>query len=212
MRTRTTETKKEPLLKPDLYRFEEEYYREGKTLIAGCDEAGRGPLAGPVVAAAVILPPRAEIPSLNDSKKLTEKKRLALEPIIKETALYWAVARVEHDEIDEINILEASLKAMSLALDGLGVAFDVAFIDGPYVTRRGDICQRAIVKGDALSASVAAASVLAKTERDRVMIAYDAVYPGYGFARHKGYPTKAHREAVLAKGPSPIHRRSFKVR
>ena len=143
MRTRTTETKKEPLLKPDLYRFEEEYYREGKTLIAGCDEAGRGPLAGPVVAAAVILPPRAEIPSLNDSKKLTEKKRLALEPIIKETALYWAVARVEHDEIDEINILEASLKAMSLALDGLGVAFDVAFIDGPYVTRRGDICQRA---------------------------------------------------------------------
>ena len=184
-------------------------------ILAGVDEAGRGPLAGPVVAAAVILPPFAEIPGLNDSKKLSEKRRFELEPMVKETALAWAVARVEHDEIDKINILEASLKAMSLAVDeliGNGFSPDVVFVDGPHIMRREDLVQRALIKGDSLSASIAAASVLAKTERDRVMIAYDALYPGYGFAGHKGYPTKAHREAVKKQGFSPIHRRSFKVK
>ena len=199
----------------EMYRFEEEYYRQNRPLVVGCDEAGRGPLAGPVVAAAVILPPFAEILGLNDSKKLSEKRRFELEPEVKEHALAWAVTQIEHDEIDEINILEASLKAMSMAVDELmrkGFSPDVVFVDGPHAMRRQDIDQRALVKGDSLSASIAAASILAKTERDRIMIAYDAVYPGYGFAAHKGYPTKAHREAVREMGFSPIHRRSFRVK
>lgn len=196
----------------EMYLIEEEYYNNGITLVAGCDEAGRGPLAGPVVAAAVILPPHCEIPFLNDSKKLTEKKRFALEPIIKEKAVVWSVARIEHDEIDEINILEASLKAMSVALDDLSVKAEAVLIDGPHPLRREDISQQPVVKGDARSASIAAASILAKTERDRVMVAYDALYPEYGFKKHKGYPTKAHREAVKEHGFSPIHRKTFKVK
>lgn len=195
-----------------MYRFEEDFYNEGTLLVAGCDEAGRGPLAGPVVAAAVILPPHCVLPFLNDSKKLTEKRRFALEPQIKETAVAWAVARVEHDEIDEINILEASLKAMEKALAGLSVPAEAVLIDGPHPLRHSEIPQRPIVKGDSLSASIAAASILAKTERDRIMVEYDKVYPGYGFAGHKGYPTKQHREAVKEKGFSPIHRRSFRVK
>lgn len=196
----------------EMYCIEEGYYQKGITLVAGCDEAGRGPLAGPVVAAAVILPPHCEIPYLNDSKKLTEKRRFALEPVIKEKALAWVVAQIEHDEIDEINILEASLKAMKTALEQLPVKAEAVLIDGPHALREVTIPMEAVVKGDSRSASIAAASILAKTERDRIMIAYDALYPAYGFAKHKGYPTKAHREAVKEHGFSPIHRRSFKVK
>lgn len=196
----------------EMYLIEEEYYIKGITLVAGCDEAGRGPLAGPVVAAAVILPPHCEIPYLNDSKKLTEKRRFALEPIIKEHAVAWAVARVEHDEIDEINILEASLKAMKMALEQLSVKAEAVLIDGPHGLRDVELPMEAVVKGDARSASIAAASILAKTERDRVMVAYDELYPAYGFKKHKGYPTKAHRDAVKEHGFSPIHRKTFKVK
>lgn len=196
----------------EMYLIEEEYYKKGITFVAGCDEAGRGPLAGPVVAAAVILPPHCEIPYLNDSKKLTEKRRFALEPIIKELAVAWAVARVEHDEIDEINILEASLKAMKMALEQLSVKAEAVLIDGPHGLRDVELPMEAVVKGDARSASIAAASILAKTERDRVMVAYDELYPEYGFKKHKGYPTKAHREAVKEHGFSPIHRKTFKVK
>ena len=196
----------------EMYRFEKEFYDRDIVMVAGCDEAGRGPLAGPVVAAAVILPPFCEIPQLNDSKKLTEKKRFALDPEIKEKAVAWAVARVEHDEIDEINILEASLKAMKLALEHLSVKAEAVLIDGPHGLRQDEIPQRPIVKGDALSASIAAASILAKTERDRIMVAYDALYPEYGFKKHKGYPTKQHRESIHQYGFSPIHRRTFRVK
>lgn len=196
----------------EMYLIEEECYKKGITLVAGCDEAGRGPLAGPVVAAAVILPPHCEIPYLNDSKKLTEKRRFALEPIIKEQAVAWAVTRVEHDEIDEINILEASLKAMKMALEQLSVKAEAVLIDGPHGLRNVELPMEAVVKGDARSASIAAASILAKTERDRVMVAYDELYPEYGFKKHKGYPTKAHREAVKEYGFSPIHRKTFKVK
>lgn len=196
----------------EMYRFENEYYAEGKTLVAGCDEAGRGPLAGPVVAAAVILPQRCPIPSLNDSKKLSEKKRLLLEQEIKETSIAWAVARVEADEIDRINILEASLKAMLMAVKGLSVSAEAILIDGPYGLRQSEIPQKAVKKGDSLSASIAAASILAKNHRDRIMVNYDTVYPQYGFAKHKGYPTKYHREMIHQYGLSPIHRRTFAVK
>lgn len=195
-----------------MYRYERAYYDQGYKLVAGCDEAGRGPLAGPVVAAAVILPSYCAIEALNDSKKLTEKKRLRLETEIKEIAVAWAVARIEHDEIDEINILEASLKAMKTALFALSKTAEIVLIDGPFGLRQGDIPQLAIKKGDALSASIAAASILAKNERDRIMTAYDAIYPVYGFQKHKGYPTAFHREMIKEHGYSPIHRKTFKVK
>ncbi|MEE0776637.1 MAG: ribonuclease HII [Bacillota bacterium] len=196
----------------EMYRYEEVFYEEGKFLVAGCDEAGRGPLAGPVVAAAVILPQHCLIPFLNDSKKLSEKKRLALEQEVKETAIAWAVARVEHDEIDRVNILEASKKAMLLAVESLSVPAEALLIDGPFGLQQTRIPQRAIKKGDSLSASIAAASILAKNHRDRIMVEYDKIYPQYGFAKHKGYPTKFHREMVHEHGPSPIHRRTFTVK
>lgn len=195
-----------------MYRFEQEYYDQGYTRVAGCDEAGRGPLAGPVVAAAVILPPRCVLESLNDSKKLTEKKRLVLEAEIKEKAVAWAVARVEADEIDEINILEASLKAMATAVEALSPAAAAVLIDGPFGLRQTEVPQLAMEKGDALSASIAAASILAKNERDRIMVAYHELYPVYGFEKHKGYPTAFHREMIKEHGLSPIHRKTFKVK
>lgn len=195
-----------------MYCFEQEYYEQGYQLVAGCDEAGRGPLAGPVVAAAVILPSHCAIEALNDSKKLTEKKRLGLETEIKEKAVAWSVARIEHDEIDAINILEASLKAMKTALFTLSQNAEVVLIDGPFGLHQDEIPQLAIKKGDALSASIAAASILAKNERDRIMVAYDALYPVYGFKKHKGYPTAFHREMIKTHGYSPIHRKSFKVK
>lgn len=180
-------------------------------LICGVDEAGRGPFAGPVVAGACILDindPEREILYLNDSKKLSEKKREMLFDEIKEKAVAWSVGIVESDVIDEINILKATYLAMQKAIEGLGVKPD--FILADAVTIPGtDIEQEAIIKGDAKSVSIAAASILAKVTRDRMMREYDEKYPEYGFASHKGYGTKAHIEAIKEHGMTPIHRRSF---
>lgn len=196
----------------DLYKYEEEFYSQGIYNVAGCDEAGRGPLAGPVIAAAVILPPHCLIEGLNDSKKLSEKRRLKLEAEIKEKAVAWGLAEVDNEEIDAINILEASKKAMLLAALAMDVKAEALLIDGPHPLNRDKITQRPIVKGDSLSASIAAASILAKCHRDRLMTAFDKQYPQYGFAKHKGYPTAAHREAVKEYGLSPIHRKTFRVK
>lgn len=178
-------------------------------LIAGVDEVGRGPLAGPVVAAAVILDPNQPIEGLTDSKKLTEKRREALAIEIREKALAWSLGRAEVSEIDEINILWASMLAMKRAVEGLSVAPEFVKIDGnrcpdlPYP-------MEAIVKGDLTEAEISAASIIAKVARDHEMMEMDIKYPGYGFAKHKGYPTKQHREALIKQGASPIHRLSFK--
>ncbi len=188
--------------------IEDAAYANGYTAVCGCDEAGRGPLAGPVVAAAVILPRGCEIPGLNDSKKLTEKKREALFDVICESALAYAIAEASAEEIDEINILNASMLAMRRAVEALSVKADFALIDGN--TSRGfAIPTQTVVGGDAKSPSIAAASILAKVTRDRMCADMDAEYPQYGFAKHKGYPTKAHMDAVREHGPSPIHRKTF---
>ena len=196
----------------DLWHYEREALEQGHALVCGCDEAGAGPLAGPVYAAAVILPLGVEIEGLDDSKKLTEKKREALFPVIQEKALAWAVARVEAAEIDETDILSARMKAMQLAMDQLALRPDFALIDGNRDHGRSfalTMPHRCIVKGDSLSASIAAASILAKVSRDRFMVEQDRLYPAYGFARHKGYGTAQHREAIARLGPCPIHRRTF---
>ncbi len=196
----------------DMWHYEREALEQGHALVCGCDEAGAGPLAGPVYAAAVILPLGVEIEGLDDSKKLTEKKREALFPVIQEKALAWAVARVEAAEIDETDILSARMKAMQLAMDQLALRPDFALIDGnrdhgrSFALTTPHCC---IVKGDSLSASIAAASILAKVSRDRFMVEQDRLYPAYGFARHKGYGTAQHREAIARLGPCPIHRRTF---
>ena len=190
------------------YEYEEKRYAEGYTAVCGCDEAGRGPLCGPVVAAAVILPRGAVIDGLDDSKKLTEKKREKLFDVIKETALAYAIAEASPEEIDEINILNASMLAMKRAVDLLSVKADFALIDGNH-SRGFDIPTEPIVKGDSKSYSIAAASILAKVTRDRGCAELDKQYPLYGIAKHKGYPTKEHMDAVRLYGPSPIHRRSF---
>ena len=196
----------------DMWHYEREAMEQGHALVCGCDEAGAGPLAGPVYAAAVILPLGVEIEGLDDSKKLTEKKREALFPVIQEKALAWAVARVEAAEIDETDILSARMKAMQLAMDQLALRPDFALIDGnrdhgrSFALTTPHCC---IVKGDSLSASIAAASILAKVSRDRFMVEQDRLYPAYGFARHKGYGTAQHREAIARLGPCPIHRRTF---
>lgn len=188
--------------------IEDAAYAEGYTAVCGCDEAGRGPLAGPVVAAAVILPRGCEIPGLNDSKKLTEKKREVLFDVICECALAYAIAEASAEEIDEINILNASMLAMRRAVEALKITADYALIDGN--TSRGfAIPTQTVVGGDAKSPSIAAASILAKVTRDRMCADMDAEYPAYGFAKHKGYPTKAHMDAVREHGPSPIHRKTF---
>ena len=181
---------------------------EGYTVICGCDEAGRGPLAGPVFAAAVILPENIDIPKLNDSKKLTEKQRDKLFDLIKESALDYCIAQASVEEIEEINILNASMLAMKRAVDGLNTKPDFALIDG-NIARGFDIPATPIIKGDALSPSIAAASILAKVARDRYCLEMDKAHPEYGFAKHKGYGTKDHREALLKYGPSPMHRKSF---
>ncbi len=184
----------------------------GFALVCGCDEAGAGPLAGRVYAAAVILPEDLDIPGLDDSKKLTEKKREALFPVIRERALAWSVAYVEAEEIDETDILSARMKAMQLAMDSLEPRADWALIDGNrdhggrYAITTPHEC---IVKGDSLSVSIAAASVLAKVSRDRYMLEMAALYPQYGFERHKGYGTALHYERLRQYGPCPIHRRTF---
>ena len=177
-------------------------------LVCGVDEAGRGPLAGPVVAAAVILDPARPIPGLNDSKKLSEKKRAALALLIRERALAWAVAEASVEEIDRLNILHASLLAMQRAVSALAVRPESALIDGNRCPRL-EIPAEAVVKGDGKIASIAAASILAKTVRDAGMLVLHAQYPMYGFDRHMGYPTPAHFAALAAHGASPVHRRSF---
>lgn len=192
----------------NMWAIEDGCFAEGYQLVCGVDEAGRGPLAGPVVAAAVILPKGLNIPGLNDSKKLTDKKRRELMPIIKEQALAWGIGVVQEKEIDEINILQATFKAMQMALDRLEMRPDLALIDGNRAKDFG-LPVRTVVKGDSLSASIAAASVLAKVTRDDWMIQAAGSYPGYGFEVHKGYGTKAHYEALTNLGPSPIHRMTF---
>lgn len=188
--------------------YEIEKMNMGYTAVCGCDEAGRGPLCGPVVAAAVILSPDVVIGGLNDSKKLTEKKREALFDVIKEKAVAYAIAEASPEEIDEINILNASMLAMRRAVEALPVKADFALIDG-NCSRGFTIPTETIVKGDAISASIAAASILAKVTRDRGCIELDRQYPMYGIAKHKGYPTKDHMAAVIEHGPSPIHRKTF---
>lgn len=198
---------KSPVTVPTLA-FDEQFRTGDIRIICGTDEAGRGPLAGPVVAAACILPDGYMPEGLNDSKKLTEKKRDALYEIITRDAVAWCAASASPEEIDEINILEASLLAMRRAVAGLGIRPDFLLIDG-NVNRGFDLPARAIVSGDSLSPSIAAASIIAKVTRDRLCADYETLYPGYGFAGHKGYPTPAHKLAVFEKGPCPIHRRSF---
>ncbi len=193
---------------PD-YEFEKAAVNSGFSCICGVDEAGRGPLAGPVCAAAVILPAGAAIEGLDDSKKLTEKKRERLYDIIKQTAVAYSVAYGTLEEIETVNILEATYLAMNRAIEGLTVKPDFALIDGNRVPRGIKIPCETIVKGDSKSMSVAAASVLAKVTRDRLMLEYDKKYPEYNFKKHKGYGTKEHTELIKQYGPCEIHRLSF---
>lgn len=191
-----------------MWEIEDELYAKGAQFICGVDEAGRGPLAGPVCAAAVILPPHLEISGLNDSKKLTDKRRRELYPLIKEKALAYGIAFATHEEIDGINILQATYLAMERALGQLSVKPDIALIDGNRAKDFG-LPVQTVVKGDSLSANIAAASVLAKVTRDDVMLEIASAYPQYGFEVHKGYGTKAHYEALAQYGPCPIHRMTF---
>ena len=191
-----------------MWEIEDEFYGKGHTVICGVDEAGRGPLAGPVCAAAVILPQHLQIPGLNDSKKLTDKKRRELFPLIKEQALAYGIGFATHQEIDEINILQATYLAMERALEQLNVKPDLALIDGNRAKDFG-VPVQTVVKGDSLSANIAAASILAKVTRDDLMLDMAKEYPGYGFEVHKGYGTKAHYEALRALGPCAIHRMTF---
>ena len=196
----------------DFWQFEKEAMAEDRALVCGCDEAGAGPLAGPVYAAAVILPLGLDIPGLDDSKKLTEKKREALFPVIQEKALAWSVAAVDAAEIDRTDILSARMKAMQLAIDRLSPKPDFALIDGNRDRGRTSAItapHRCLVKGDSLSASIAAASILAKVSRDRYMTEAAAQYPAYRFDKHKGYGTRLHYQLLREHGPSPIHRRTF---
>ena len=188
---------------------ERRLWESGRSYIAGVDEVGRGPLAGPVVAAAVILPRDFDVLGIDDSKKLSPKKREELFEVIKEKALAWAVGWVGPERIDEINILEATKEAMTQAVQGLSLQPDHVLIDGNFTVRALVLPQTAIVKGDANSTSIAAASILAKVTRDRYMEEMDLVYPGYAFASNKGYGTKAHYDGLKAQGPTPIHRKTF---
>ena len=192
----------------DMWKIEQSHFDRGVQLICGVDEAGRGPLAGPVCAAAVILPANVEIPGLNDSKKLSDKKRRELYPIIKEQAIAYGIAFADHKEIDEINILQATYLAMERAINQLAVKPELALIDGNRAKDFG-IPVETVVHGDSLSASIAAASVLAKVTRDDYMLEMAKTYPGYDFEIHKGYGTKAHYAALTQLGASPIHRMSF---
>ncbi len=201
--------KKEVLKEPvDWFRYENEAKAEGFNIVCGIDEAGRGPLAGPVCAAAVILPEGCIIEGVNDSKKLTEKKREALFDVIKEKALAYSIAVADEKEIDEINILQATYLAMRRAFDGLDIKPDMALVDGNRDPGLG-VATRTIVKGDANSMSIAAASILAKVTRDRFMLEMDEKYPEYQFAKHKGYGTKLHYEMLTEYGASEIHRKTF---
>ena len=188
--------------------YENEAYEKGYQYVCGVDEAGRGPLAGPVCAAAVILPKGLIIDGVNDSKKLTEKKREALFDVVCESALAYSIVFADVAEIEEVNILRATMNAMKRAVEGLDVKADFAYIDGntmPPIEIDGEC----VVKGDAKSMSVACASILAKVSRDRLMLKYAEEYPQYGFEKHKGYGTKLHTEALKEFGPCPVHRPSF---
>lgn len=192
----------------DMWLYEREYLEKGCKLVCGVDEAGRGPLAGPVFAAAVILPQELQIDGLDDSKKLSEKKRGALFDIICEKAIAFGIASSDEKEIDDINILNASLLAMKRAVSKLSVSPDVILVDGNK-TFETDIYIKSLVKGDSLSANIAAASILAKVSRDRFMLKLAECYPEYRFEKHKGYPTKLHYEMVEAYGISDVHRKTF---
>lgn len=181
---------------------------QGYKSVCGIDEAGRGPLAGPVFAAAVILPPGLENIGINDSKKLSEKKREQLFNIITEKAIAWAVASASEKEIDELNILNATFLAMKRAVEALPVKPDFALVDGNRYPNTG-VREQCIIKGDSISISIAAASILAKVSRDRFLLELDREYPEYQFAKHKGYPTALHYELIEKYGISPVHRRSF---
>jgi ribonuclease HII len=190
------------------FELEKACIADGFPMVCGVDEAGRGPLCGPVVAAACILPLDCEIEGLNDSKKLTEKKREALFDIILEKAVCCSVAQASVEEIDRLNILEATLLAMRRAIEGLSVKPDFALIDG-NVDRDFPLPARAVIHGDAISPSIAAASILAKVTRDRMCVDLDAMYPMYGIAKNKGYGSKQHMDALREYGPAPIHRAKF---
>lgn len=192
----------------DMWEFEHKYSQEGYRAICGVDEAGRGPLAGPVCAAAVILPADIDISGLNDSKKLTDKKRRELFPVICEQSIAYGIAFADHAEIDEINILQATYLAMERAINQLSLKADFALIDGNRAKDFG-LPLETVVGGDGRSASIAAASVLAKVTRDDYMLKMAETYPQYGFDVHKGYGTKAHYAALAANGPCPIHRMTF---
>ena len=198
--------------KSDLWELERSLAEQGAGVVCGCDEAGAGPLAGPVYAAAVILPMGVDLPGLNDSKQVSPKKRDVLFDLIRERAAAWAVAWVDAEEIDRTDILSARMKAMQLAIDALEVPADFALVDGnrdhgkTAAVTTPHLC---VVKGDSLSMSIAAASILAKVSRDHCMMEMAQVYPEYAFEKHKGYGTKLHYERLRAYGPSPIHRRSF---
>lgn len=192
----------------DLWEIEHSCFESGFHLVCGVDEAGRGPLAGPVCAAAVILPPDVQIPGLNDSKKLTDKKRRELFDVITDQAVSYGIALVGEKEIDEINILQATFRAMEQAVARMDVTPDLVLVDGNREPKlRFPV--KTVVKGDSRSASIAAASILAKVTRDRLMEQMDQAYPEYGFAVHKGYGTKRHYAALTEYGPSPIHRMTF---
>ena len=193
---------------PDLS-FENEARKKGFAAICGVDEAGRGPLMGPVCAAAVILPEDVELEGVNDSKKLSEKKREALFEVIKKKAVAWSVAFASVEEIEEVNILNATYLAMNRAIEGLSVPADYALIDGNRVPKDIKIECETVVKGDSKSLSIAAASILAKVSRDRLVLEYDKEFPEYKFADHKGYGTAAHIEAIKKYGPCKYHRPSF---
>ncbi len=193
----------------DLLYFEHRLWDQGLFPVAGLDEVGRGCLAGPVVAAAVVLPRDADIPGVTDSKALSPSQRMELDSLIKSKALSVSVAQISPEEIDRINILQASLKAMAMAVAGLSVSPRALLVDGNQPVPH-PLPQKTVVKGDRRSLSIAAASIVAKVYRDRLMADMDRKYPGYDFARHKGYPTRVHKEALRRYGCSPIHRRTFK--
>ncbi len=192
-------------------RFEREAYQRGYRVIAGIDEAGRGPLAGPVVAAAVILPPGYSHREIKDSKQLSAKKREKLFEVIREDALSVGIGVIEVPVIDQVNILQATLMAMAEAVDGLSLPPDYLLVDGLHRIPR-NISQQTLVKGDTLSVSIASASIIAKVSRDRILEIYHRQFPQYNFLKNKGYGTKEHREAIQAYGLCKIHRRSFKIK
>lgn len=191
--------------------YERELWDLGYKFVAGTDEVGRGPLAGPVTAAAVILPVGMKIAGVNDSKKLSAKKRLALENEIKDKSVAWAIASIFPEDIDKYNIEEAAKMAMEKAISLLPIAPEYVLVDAKTL-KNLEIPQTPIIKGDAKSITIGAASIIAKCHRDRMMEKYDEVYPGYGLGKHAGYPTQAHRKAYYELGPSPIHRKTFKVK